>query len=78
MHDRETKTHAGNSGSVVGYTSPPPTPSISPPLSLPSPKPQLAAEDGFSESSWDQDQRQITADVYAKCNMETPQLCPHY
>lgn len=46
--------------------------------SPPSPHPQLAVEDGFSESSWDQDQRQITADVYAKCNMETPQLCPHY
>lgn len=50
----------------------------SPPPSLHSPHPQLAVEDGFSESSWDWDQRQITADVYAKCNMETPQLCPHY
>lgn len=51
---------------------------LSPLPSLPFPHPQLAVEDGFSESSWDQDQRQITADVYAKCNMETPQLCPHY
>lgn len=53
-------------------------PSLFPLPYPPSPHPQLAAEDGFSESSWDQDQRQITADVYAKCNMETPQLCPHY
>lgn len=63
----------------LSILNPPPTPSI---LLLPSPPPaappQLAVEDGFSESSWDQDQRQITADVYAKCNMETPQLCPHY
>ncbi len=51
------------------FSSSPPPPSL---------HPQLAVEDGFSESSWDQDQRQITADVYAKCNMETPQLCPHY
>lgn len=37
-----------------------------------------AVGDGFSESSWDGDQRQITADVYAKCNMElTPTPCPH-
>lgn len=45
---------------------------------LPLSHPPLAIEDGFSESSRDEDQRQITADVYAKCNMETPQLCPHY
>lgn len=56
----------------------PSLPSLPCPPSPPSPHPQLAVEDGFSESSWDQDQRQITADVYAKCNMETPQLCPHY
>lgn len=38
-------------------------PSITPPSSP-------AVGDGFSESSWDGDQRQITADVHAKCNME--------
>lgn len=59
---------------TLRWTAPPPTSPLSfaifnpsptpskPPLPSPSvPHPQLAAEDGFSESSWDGDQRQITA-----------------
>lgn len=41
--------------------SPPPSPSMPPVPSPSAPHPQLAAEDGFSESSWDPDQREITA-----------------
>lgn len=83
------EVRAWHPGSVVASpTLPPPTLSLSltlhpllpslPHSPLPPSHPPLAIEDGFSESSRDEDQRQITADVYAKCNMETPQLCPHY
>lgn len=81
VRTEQEKSWPGISGGLCGRQQPPPphTPSPTPCLALhPLLQPRLAGEDGFSESSWDPDQRQITADVYAKCNMETPQLCPRY
>lgn len=76
------KTNSHPCPTFLSFLKPPPTTSTHPPLTsfflLPFLHPQLAVEDGFSESSWDWDQRQITADVYAKCNMETLKLHSHY
>lgn len=52
---------------------PPPTPSRS---SSSAPHSQLAAEDGFSESSWDRDQREITATSMQNVMWKPPSYVP--
>lgn len=52
---------------------PPPTPSRP---SSSAPHPQLAAEDGFSESSWDRDQREITATSMQNVMWKPPSYVP--
>lgn len=52
---------------------PPPTPSRP---SSSAPHSQLAAEDGFSESSWDRDQREITATSMQNVMWKPPSYVP--
>lgn len=54
-------------------SNPPPTPSRPSPSAT---HPQLAAEDGFSESSWDPDQREITATSMQNVMWKPPSYVP--
>ena len=56
----------------------PPTPSKAPHPHLHPHHPQLAAENGFSESSRDGDQRQITVTSMQNVTWKPPQLCSDY